>query len=127
MEDFLLSGAKETRTRDLLRDRYEDSFIYRLKSGNMWTPYIFRTEMKRWQIFIWFLNKKSPCYQIIYYRNGRRTSISTRTSNRKKAEKYLASFNPKQVKLTKRKKKSIRLSRFITEYQLYVGMTYSEN
>jgi integrase/recombinase XerD len=73
------------------------------------------------------LNKKSPYYQIVYYRNGRRTSISTGTSNRKKAEKYLGSFNPKEIRAPKRKKKSVRLSRFITEYKDYVGNTYSEN
>jgi len=75
---------------------------------------------------------KSPYYQVIYFVNGKRTKISTRTANRKEAEKFLKSFvpQPKEKKVEpeepKEKKVSIKLSCFIEEYKTYVRNTYSE-
>lgn len=75
---------------------------------------------------------KSPYYQVIYFVNGKRTKISTRTDNRKEAEKFLKSFvpQPKEKKVEpeepKEKKVSIKLSSFIEEYKTYVRNTYSE-
>jgi len=76
-----------------------------------------------------FLTKdsKSPYYQLVYFVNGKRTKISTKTSNRKAAEKFRASFNPQPLIEPKSKKISIKLSSFITEYKNYVSNTYSES
>jgi len=71
------------------------------------------------------LNKKSPNYQLIYYRNGKRTSLSTGTTNQKDAENFLNSFNIQSVTVPKVKKASIKLSSFVSEYKKYVSNTYS--
>lgn len=75
---------------------------------------------------------KSPYYQVIYFVNGKRTKISTKTTNKKEAEKFLKSFvpKPKEKKVEpeerKDKKDSIKLSSFIEEYKTYIRNTYSE-
>ena len=70
-------------------------------------------------------NKKSPYYQLVYFRNGKRTTVSTCTANKAEAEKFLSSFNPALKKDAPTKKISIKLSRFIAEYKSYVKNTYS--
>jgi integrase len=72
------------------------------------------------------LNKKSPNYQLVYFRDGKRTSVSTGTGNQKEAEKFLTSFNPESREVVKPKKSSIKLSSFIAEYKTYVRNTYSQ-
>ena len=71
-------------------------------------------------------NKKSPFYQLVYFRNGKRTTISTGTSNKKEAEKFLTSFIPESREPAPVKKHSIKLSSFISEYKTYVSNIYSE-
>ncbi len=71
------------------------------------------------------LNKKSPNYQLIYFRAEKRTSVSTGTANKKEAENFLASFNPRAATELKANKVSIKLSSFISEYKNYVSNTYS--
>jgi len=71
-------------------------------------------------------NNKSPNYQLIYFRDGKRTSVSTGTRRKREAEKFLASFNPQPATAPKPKKVSIKLSSFISEYKTYVSNTYSE-
>jgi len=71
------------------------------------------------------LNNKSPNYQLIYYRDGKRTSVSTCTQNKKEAKKYLATFNPHLTTESLPKKVSIKLSSFVSEYKDYVSNTYS--
>jgi len=73
------------------------------------------------------LNKKSPNYQLVYFRNNKRTSVSTGTANKKEAEKFLTSFNSQPLTEPKSKKISIKLNSFITEYKNYVSNTYSES
>jgi integrase len=73
------------------------------------------------------LNKKSPNYQLVYYRDGKRTTISTGTANKKEAQKFLASFKPEGREVAKLKNPSIKLSNFATEYKTYVSNTHSEN
>ena len=75
-----------------------------------------------------FLTKdsKSPYYQLVYFVNSKRTKISTKTSDRKEAEIFKASFNPKPVTEPKLKKVSIKLSSFASEYKNYVRNTHSE-
>jgi site-specific recombinase XerD len=72
------------------------------------------------------LNNKSSNYQLVYFRNGKRTTVSTGTAKKKEAEKFLASFNPEVKKEAPTKKTSIKLSRFTAEYKTYVKNTYSE-
>ena len=75
---------------------------------------------------------KSPFYQVIYFVDGKRTKISTRTANKKEAEKFLKSFVPKpkvkniEPEEPKEKRDLIRLSSFIEEYKTYISNTYSE-
>jgi integrase len=72
------------------------------------------------------LNNKSSKYQLVYFRHGKRTTVSTGTANKKEAENFLTSFNPDVKKEASAKKTSIKFSRFIAEYKTYVKNTYSE-
>jgi len=74
-----------------------------------------------------FLTKdsKSPYFQLVYFVNGKRTKISTKTSDKKRANIFLASFNPQEAAVIKARKNLIKLSRFISEYKNYVSNTYS--
>jgi integrase/recombinase XerD len=71
-------------------------------------------------------DSKSPYFQLVYFIDGKRTKISTKTSDRKEAEKFKASFVPKSRKEILPQQVSIKLSSFITEYKTYVKNTYSE-
>ena len=81
-----------------------------------------------------FLSKdsKSPYFQVIYFVNGKRTKISTKTKNRKEAEKFLKSFVPKskeqpqQEAQLKEKVTTIKLNEFYEEYITFIKNTYSE-
>ena len=72
------------------------------------------------------LNKKSSNYQLIYFRDGKRTSVSTGTANKLEAEKFLTSFDPMSKPEPQQIKPSINLNSFIKEYKTYVANTYSE-
>ena len=76
-----------------------------------------------------FLTKdsKSPYYQLVYFVDGKRTKISTKTSDREETEKFKASFNLPPKTEPKAKKVSIRLNSFVIEYKNYVSNTYSES
>jgi len=69
---------------------------------------------------------KSPYYQVVYFINGKRTKKSTKTSDKKKAEKFLASFVPQQnIEPTEKPHNlSVNLSNFILEYKTYVSNNY---
>jgi site-specific recombinase XerD len=77
-----------------------------------------------------FLTKdsKSPFYQLVYFVDGKRTKVSTKTADKFKAEVFKATFNPdqktKQQIITK--PTSPLLSNFIKEYKTYVTNTFSE-
>lgn len=77
-------------------------------------------------------NSNRRYYQLVYFVDGKRTKVSTKTANKKEAERFLKSFIPqekiKKVELeeSKVKKPSIKLSSFIEEYKTYVSNTYSE-
>ena len=75
-----------------------------------------------------FLTKdsKSPFFQLIYFVDGKRTKISTKTSNRNEAEKFLNHFEPELIQEKPKKEKSINLSSFIKEYKNYISNTYSK-
>lgn len=65
--------------------------------------------------------KRSQFYQIVYELNGKRNTISTKTTDLQEANKILASFSPeeKQISNTAPDNKSISLSDFKDEYIKY--------
>ncbi|MDD5608850.1 MAG: tyrosine-type recombinase/integrase [Ignavibacterium sp.] len=80
---------------------------------------------------------KSPYWQVIYFVGKKRTKKSTKTSDRKEAEKFLKSFVPqpkekpeqtlvKVESVPKEKISTIKLSSFFNEYKTYITNTYSE-
>lgn len=83
-------------------------------------------------------NSKRRYYQLVYFVDGKRTKISTKTTNEKEAQKFLKSFIPEQNEKSEKffervvpqkssaKKTSIKLSSFVNEYKTYVSNTYSE-
>lgn len=71
------------------------------------------------------LNNKSPFYQLIYFKDGKRTSTSTGTSNKKEAEKFLHSFDPTIIKNLCAVKHSIKISEFYLEYKHFVINNFS--
>ncbi len=75
-----------------------------------------------------FLTKdsKSPYYQLVYFVNGKRTKISTRTNDKKAAEIFLISFRD-QANKPQESPKPLRLSLsdFAAEYKEYVQKVYS--
>jgi len=77
-------------------------------------------------------DSKSPYLQLIYFIDGKRKRVSTHTSNRAEAEKFLKSFVPlpKEKKVAQEEPKektiTIMLNSFIAEYKTYVSNTYSE-
>jgi site-specific recombinase XerD len=75
-----------------------------------------------------FLTKdsKSPFYQLVYFVDGKRTKVSTRTADKFKAEVFKATFNPAAKPQPQQIKPLINLSDFIKEYKAYVTNTYSE-
>ena len=68
-------------------------------------------------------NKKSPNYQVIYFVNGKRTTISSGTNCKKEAERFLISFQrdllqkpPRKPVEIKNELENIILSKFLNEY-----------
>lgn len=76
-------------------------------------------------------NANRRYYQLVYFVNGKRTKISTKTIDKEEAEKFLKSFIPqlkeKKVESEDQKvKTTIKLSSFFNEYKAYIKNTYSE-
>ncbi len=71
-------------------------------------------------------NNKSPYYQIVYFPNGKRTTVSTKTTNLQEANKFLGSFlvSPQEQK---QQNKNIPLSKFQDEYCSYVSNSKSKS
>jgi len=79
-------------------------------------------------------NKKSPNYQIVYFENGKRTTISTKTKYKKEAEVFLKIFKnstkPNRQKVCEKpqqKFSSTLLSQFKAEYLEYVSTIKSRH
>lgn len=77
-------------------------------------------------------NSKSPNYQVVYFIDGKRTTVSTRTSNKEIAEHFLSSFQKKIIIPTKaqptqriEQQKVILLSQFKDEYIQHIKPTIS--
>ncbi len=71
------------------------------------------------------INNKSKFYQLIYFKNGKRTSVSTGTADKTEAEKFLKHFNPETIEIKPKREASINLNAFIKEYKNYINDTYS--
>lgn len=73
-------------------------------------------------------NGKSPYWQVLC-KGDKITTVSTHTTNKKEAEKFLASYIPQSEQKSKSepilKQTSIKLSSFFEEYKTYVSNTYS--
>ena len=79
-------------------------------------------------------NSKSPNYQVVYFVDGKRTTVSTKTSDKEKAELFLKNFNPsllaqpeKSVQPKKPQSTFINLTNFKNEYVEFVRPTKSES
>lgn len=77
-------------------------------------------------------NSKSPNYQVVYFVNGKRTTISTNTGNKKEAEFFLLNFKvngqtPKKKDIPEKHNSeiSITLSQFKDEYLEFIRPTKS--
>ena len=70
-------------------------------------------------------NSKSPFYQVLYKKNGKKTTVSAGTADRQLAEKFLQSFNPFDNDKPPARSISIKLSSFIKEYKNYVNNNFS--
>ena len=72
-------------------------------------------------------NTKSKFYQVVYFRNGKRTTVSTKTTNKEKALKFLESFSPSEQIVTKPKPISITLENFYKEYLKHSELSKSKH
>jgi len=70
--------------------------------------------------------KTSKFYQVVYFRNGKRTTVSTKTSSKKEAQKFLANFNPNTPPIIEVKPKEIRLKTFYKEYLQHLELSKSK-
>ena len=50
------------------------------------------------------LNNKSPFYQLVYSKDGKRSTISTGTKDKTQAEKFLKHFEPEAIQKNQRRK-----------------------
>ena len=81
-------------------------------------------------------NKKSPNYQIVYFPNGKRTTVSTKNTDYEKAQKFMHEFsqklkspNPpsKQLPEVSKTTSNILISKFQDEYVEYVQASKSKH
>lgn len=71
--------------------------------------------------------KRSKFYQIIYFVNGKRTTVSTKTTNLNSARKYLKDFNPDNRFINPPKEINILLSKYCEEYVEFLKQSKSKN
>lgn len=72
-------------------------------------------------------NSKSPNFQIVYFVNGKRTTVSTKTKDKAEAEKFLSSFKPDDFPPAAVQIQPITLSKFRDEYIDYIQVTKSKH
>ena len=79
-------------------------------------------------------SKKSPFYQLTYEIDGKRTTVSTKTSSLKEANKFMYSFSNREVDTPSKaiyhpqpEFKPILLSSFLKEYVEYIKATKSKS
>lgn len=71
--------------------------------------------------------KKSPYWQLIYFVGKRRTTISTKTTQRNEAETFLENFKQDLLEPKPQQIKSISLSKFRDEYLSYIEGSKSKS
>lgn len=80
-----------------------------------------------------FLSKsnKSPYYQVTFLVNGKRTTVSTKTTNKEAAEFFLANFDPvnykNKLKHPPQPVSAFTLSQFKEEYLNYAKLRFSKS
>jgi site-specific recombinase XerD len=72
-------------------------------------------------------NSKSKYYQIIFFKKGKRTTASTRTTNKKEAQKFLANFSIDAPTITDKKLQNILLKTFYSEYLQHSELSKSKH
>lgn len=73
-------------------------------------------------------NTKSPYYQLVYFVDGKRTTISTKQTKKREAQKFIKHFSiPAPDNLTPKKASTILLSKFHKEYHKYAQSKMSSN
>lgn len=72
-------------------------------------------------------NSKSKFYQVVFFRNGKRTTASTRTANKKEAQNFLANFSPDTPEIIFEKPKEITLKKFYDEYLQHMELSKSKH
>lgn len=71
-------------------------------------------------------NNKSPFYQVVCFIDGKRTTISTKTGNFRRANQFLYNFKIEPKKETQKEKPSVSLTKYQDEYVSYIEPTISE-
>ena len=66
-------------------------------------------------------------YQIVYFKNGKRKTKSTKTTNKKEAYKFLANFSPEIPKTNNEKLNDITLKKFYEEYNQHIKLSKSKS
>lgn len=72
-------------------------------------------------------NNKSSFYQLVYFAEGKRTTVSTRTTSESEAKKFLANFSPAPKVEKPVKEKIVTLTLFRDEYFEYVKLSKSKS
>ena len=72
-------------------------------------------------------NNKSPYYQVVFFTNGKRTTISTKTGNFREANRFMNNLKIEPIKELPTKTQSIIISGFRDEYLSYLESTKSKN
>ncbi|MCF6271095.1 MAG: tyrosine-type recombinase/integrase [Melioribacteraceae bacterium] len=65
-------------------------------------------------------------YQVVYFIDGKRKTKSTKTTNKKKAQSFLASFSPDSPQTIEQKPKEITLKKFYAEYLQHLELSKSK-
>lgn len=72
-------------------------------------------------------NNKSPFYQLVYFVNGKRTTVSTKTTVESEALLFLETFQIKPIEKENKVVAPIKLSKFQKEYLEYVKASKSKH
>jgi len=73
------------------------------------------------------LNNKSPFYQVVYFVNGKKTTISTKTTDLEKANNFLNEFQKQTYQVPVQQIQCISLSKFRNEYLEYLQASKSRH
>jgi len=72
-------------------------------------------------------NNKSRFYQVVYFVNGKRTTVSTKTANKQKAETFLKNFTNRPTEPLQKQPQIISLSKFRDEYIAFLCASKSKH